>query len=248
MTGSPHRGSPYDPSWPSYYPPETDPAYAGSSPYGPTYAAVSPPTTTYQPTEPLSQYWTQTSAVLPPPGQPPPEPPRSPRVLWLALGAAVVLLVAGLIIALVIVDSSSKRQTAVAPLPAMPSPSSLTTTPSAPTTTRPPIRIPVPLPTPPPTSGEPNNPGETEPVVYEVTGHGRVISITYVDNNTMQSEFNVMLPWHREVDLPKPAADEASVMVINVGRDITCTITISGVQVRTQTGAGLIMCSPGGLR
>lgn len=252
MTDPPHRGSPYDPNQPPYTgydPGQTDPAYAGNSPYGPTYAAVPPPSTQHL-TEPLSQYWTQTSGQPPPPGPPPPEPPGSPRWLWLAASAAI-LLVVGLVIALVIVDSSAKKQTVVAPLPVMPSPSTPTTTPTAPTpTVTPLIPIPtLPLPTEPPSTTESTTPGETEPVVYEVTGHGRALNITYVDNgNMMQTEFNVVLPWRKEVDLPKPAADSASVMVINVGRDITCTITISGVQVRELTGAGLIMCSSTGLR
>jgi Mycobacterium membrane protein len=244
MTDSPYRGSPYDPNRPGGgYP--VDPAYAGNSPYGPTYAAVPPPSG-HDPTEPPSQYWTQTSGQIPPPEPPPPPPPRSPR--WLVLAAATaILLVVGLVIALVIVASSANKQTVVAPLPAMPSPSTTTT---SPTTTRPLIPIPVlPLPnlptTGPTTSAEPTTPGETEPVVYEVTGNGRAINITYVDSgNMMQTEFNVMLPWSKQVDLPKPAADSASVTVINVGRNVTCSITISGVQVRQRTGAGLTICSP----
>jgi heme/copper-type cytochrome/quinol oxidase subunit 2 len=164
--------------------------------------------------------------------------------------AAAILLVVGLVIALVIVESSANKQTVVAPLPAVPtaSPSPSTTT----TTTRPLIPIPVlPLPTTPTTAPStttgPTTPGETEPVVYEVTGNGRAINITYVDSgNMMQTEFNVMLPWRKQVDLPKPATDSASVTVINVGRNITCSITISGVQVRQRTGAGLTICSPAG--
>jgi hypothetical protein len=109
-----------------------------------------------------------------------------------------------------------------------------------------------PLPIPPPTLPLPTAPsgapsGETEPVVYEVTGSGRAINITYIDTGgVMQTEFNVLLPWHKEVNLPKPAKDAASVTVINAGRAITCTISIGGVQVQQRSGAVLTICSSSG--
>jgi len=89
------------------YPPNPDPAYAGQyygygAPYtGPGYVLHRPAHRTtadvlaaggYQPTEPP---------------QPPPGPPKSPRWLWI-LAAVAVLLVVGLVIALVIVTSSSR--------------------------------------------------------------------------------------------------------------------------------------------
>ena len=40
--------------------------------------------------------------------------------------------------------------------------------------------------------------------------------------------------------------DAASVTVINAGRDITCTISIGGVQVQQRSGAVLTICSPAG--
>ena len=44
-------------------------------------------------------------------------------------------------------------------------------------------------------------------VVYNVTGEGRAISITYVDDDgMMQTEFNVALPWSKEVSLPTSRA------------------------------------------
>jgi hypothetical protein len=246
MTDSPHRGWPYDPNQPSgSHPGYTDPAYAGNSPYGPTYSAAQPPPNP-NPTEALPQYWTQGYGQIPP-GMPPeePEPPRSPRWLWFAAGGAV-LLVVGLVTALVIANSSSKKQTVVAPLPVMPEPTT-STRPRTTTTTRPSIPV-LPLPTLPTSPTQTSAPsGDTEPVVYEVRGRGRAINITYVDTGSMmQTEFNVVLPWQKEVELPKPATDSASVTVINVGRDITCSITVSGVQVRQRTGAGLTICSAAG--
>jgi hypothetical protein len=248
MTDS-RPGSPSEPTEPlgNQYPAYTDPAYAGQSPYTPSYAApVNPPGA--NPTEPLPQYWTQTYGQGPPgmPPQQPPEPPKSPRWLWIAAGAAV-LVVVGLVVALVIANSSSKKQTVVAPIPAMPSPS---TTPPLPTTTRSPTPM-LPLPTipfiPSPPTSTSVAPGATETVVYQVTGRGRAINITYVDTGSlMQTEFNVLLPWRKEVELPKPAQDSASVTIINVGRDVTCTVTVAGVQVRERTGAGLTICSASG--
>ena len=42
-------------------------------------------------------------------------------------------------------------------------------------------------------------------VVYNVDGNGRAINITYVDTGgVLQTEFNVMLPWSKEVELPQP--------------------------------------------
>ena len=39
-----------------------------------------------------------------------------------------------------------------------------------------------------------------------MTGEGRAINITYVDNGgIMQTEFNVALPWSKEVSLSAPA-------------------------------------------
>ena len=100
-------------------------------------------------------------------------------------------------------------------------------------------------------SEQPTSPGETttdpsqtEPVTYTVTGEGRAINITYVDTGgVMQTEFNVVLPWSREVSLSAPAKSSASVAVLNVGRDVTCSISVSGAQVRQRTGRGLTICT-----
>jgi hypothetical protein len=244
MTDSPRRDGPepFGNSYPGY----TDPAYASQAPYGPTYQAPAGPA----PTERLPGYSPygydpyatgQYGAPGQPPQPPEPEGPKSPRWLWIVAGVAI-LTVIGLVIALVIVNSS-KQDTVVAPLP------SLTSTRPTPTTTpRPTIPVfPLPtLPGAPSTTGPstPSTPGATETVVYDVSGDGRAINITYVDTGgVLQTEFNVMLPWSKEVELAQPAEDSASVSIINVGREVSCSITVNGVQVQQRTGAGLTICT-----
>ncbi len=254
----PEPTQPSGPSYPGYH----DPAYAGQSPYGPPYQPPQAPDTTrqlpsYAPYgyDPYAtgqygtgQYGTGQYGQSPPPGEPPEgaPSPRSPRWLWV-VAALAVLLVVGLVIALVIVNGS-RQDTVVAP-PPMPEPSmttTRTTPPSTPSTTSlrplPPI-VPVPTPstTPPRESA---SPGATESVVYEVTGTGRAINITYVDTGRLlQTEFNVVLPWRKEVELPSPAEESASLTIINVGRQVSCTVTINGVQVQSNTGNGLTICT-----
>jgi hypothetical protein len=220
--------------------PYTDPAYAGQYNY-PNYA---PP----NPTQALPPYWTQTQQPMQPPPGKPPEPPRSPRWLWFAAGAAV-LVVVGLVIALVIADGSSQQDTVVATLPPMqeptaptPTPTTTTRTPSTTASTspsRPPSTTTVPVL--PPTSGVP---GPSESVIYSVAGEGRAISITYVDSGgVLQMEFNVVLPWSKEVSLTSPASSAASVTVLNVGREVTCSVTVDGTEVRERSGTGLTICA-----
>jgi len=205
-------------------------------------------------TEPLPQYWTQTTYPQPGParflGEEPPEPPRGPRPwLWAGAGFAIAV-VLGMVVWLIFVNTNPSRQ--ATSIPAMPQ-STTSRTPTSTTTssTGPMFPFPIPLPTltlPSTTAPPSSNPsGETEPVAYDVTGQGRAINITYIDTGgVMQTEFNVLLPWHKDVNLSKPARDSASVTVINVGRDITCKISIGGVQVQQRTGAVLTVCSPSG--
>jgi hypothetical protein len=244
------------------YQPPVDPAYSGQYP-GQYWGPPPYPPTGYtgpmtQPTEQLPTYW-QPSQGFPPqqPPPPPPRPPRSPRWLWIA-AAAAVLLVAGLVLALVIVSSSSKDSTVVAPLPptatsptVRPVPPAITRAP-IPTTTRPPLTTttvrPQPTTTAEPTTpvlpGETTAPGTTETVIYSVSGEGRAINITYVDTGgVMQTEFNVQLPWSKEVSLAAPAKNSASVAVVNVGRDVTCSVSVNGAQVRQRSGRGLTICT-----
>lgn len=225
--------------------------YSGTSYYGPGYGA---PMT--QPTEQLPTYWQQGAGYPPgyPPPPPAPQPPKSPRWLWI-VAAAAVLLVAGLVLALVIVSSSSRESTTVAPLPsstttaprptASPAPTRPPGTTRIPSTTRAPLPLPIPIPTSEPTTGAdaPAATG-TETVVYTVTGEGRAINITYVDTGgIMQTEFNVALPWSKQVSLSAPAKNSASVAIVNVGRDVTCSVTVDGAQIRQRSGRGLTICT-----
>jgi hypothetical protein len=228
----------------------TDPAYSGQYTY-PSYQ----PSSTPNPTERLQPYWTQTNQYPPQypppggqPGESPPGPPKSPRWLWI-VAALAVLLVVGLVIALVIANSSSKQDTVVAPLPPMPEPS----TTSAPSASQAPTATATTAPTTttsaPPSAAAPSTTesGATETVVYDVDGPGRAISITYVDaGGVLQMEFNVALPWSRQVSLKSPASNAASVTVLNVGRQITCSVTVDGTVVRQRSGTGLTICASAG--
>jgi hypothetical protein len=256
MTDSPRRDGP-EPTQPlgNSYPGYTDPAYASQASYGPSYQApyVPPPTEQLPAYSPYGNdpYATGQYGAQYPPGEPPQPPPpggpKAPRWLWFVAGIAV-LMVIGLVIVLVIVNSS-RQQTVVAPLPSMTEPSFTSPRPS--TSPRPTIPV-FPLPTLPSTPSTtsptgPSTPGATETVEYDVSGDGRAINITYVDTGgVLQTEFNVMLPWSKTVQLAQPAQDSASVSIINVGREVNCSITVNGVQVQQRTGAGLTICTAAG--
>jgi hypothetical protein len=222
------------------YPQYVDPAYSGQWSYPPPYyPGSSSNANSNHPTDKLPQYWQHGQ---PPPDQPPEEPtprrPKAPRWLWIA-AAVAVLLVSALVIALVIANGTARKQSAVPALPAMPSssnPPSSTPAPrppsasaSAPTSTE---------------SSEPGGPSATQTVVYNVNGEGRAISITYVDDDgMMQTEFNVGLPWSKEISLPASANAKASITIINIGHDVTCSLTVDGVEVNERTGVGLTVCN-----
>ncbi|MGH3967323.1 MAG: hypothetical protein ACRDTV_04180, partial [Mycobacterium sp.] len=64
----------------------------------------------------------------------------------------------------------------------------------------------------------------------------------YRDNgDVIQTEFNVTLPWSKEVSLSR-SGGHANVTIFNIGHDVTCTLTVAGQQVRQRTGAGLTVC------
>lgn len=209
----------------------------------PDTAARGPNLTESHPTERLPQYWLQGQPPetdgLPPGEGPPPEQPKSPRWLWIVAGAAVLLVLA-LVIALVIANGSAKNQTVVAPLPAMPRSStpaskSASSATSAPSSTTSPTS----------TSGATTSAAAAQTVVYSVTGQGHAISITYVDDGGVrQTEFNVVLPWTKQVSLS--TQDTASVTIVNIGHDVTCSVTVGGAQVQQRTGVGLTVCNAAG--
>lgn len=237
----------------SPYPPPADPAYADQAgPYAPTYGGHIPQWAPgLNETRGLPPYWQQElprSGGLPPEGAPPPPPggPRSPRWLWIAAVAAVLLVVA-LVIALVLANEAIKTQTAVPPLPAMPGSSEETPTPTPSTRTSPPSRTYRPAPPPGAMPPETTAPGVMHDVVYSVTGEGRAISIVYIGTgDVIQTEFNVALPWSKEVSLPKSAAHPANVTVVNFGHNVTCSVTVDGVQVSQRVGAGVTICDARG--
>jgi MmpS family membrane protein len=229
------------------------PAYPGA-----TYGQQSPyqPSDGPRPTEQLPAYspYGPGSPYGPPnpPGGTPPEPPRpggpNPRRwLWL-LAATALLIVLGLVIGLVIVNSS-QQDTVVAPpqTPIEPTTTRPSTTTRTPTTTR----TATPAPTTPGTTAPPDqtDPSTPHTVVYAVAGEGRAISILYLDSGgVLQTEFNVLLPWTKEVQLTGAANSSASVSIVNVGRPLTCSITIDGTETQQNTGTGLTLCTALGTR
>jgi hypothetical protein len=250
--------------WVPGEPPPADPAYADQTPYAPSYGGygytppwMSPPSppppststnlTGANPTRSLPPHWQhdQSPSGGPPPDgpdSPPPEGPSSPRWLWVVAGVAV-LLVVGLVIALVLTNNATKTQTAVPPLPAMPGSSSVVPTPSIRAPTRAPTRVPTPTAAPPPVPSETTSPGAMQTVVYNVTGEGRAISIMYIDaDGVIQTAFNVPLPWSKEVTLAPSATHPPSVTIVNIGHNVTCSVTVNGVQMRQRVGQGLTIC------
>ncbi len=254
--------------------PPVDPAYADQSPWAPTYVAYSPqwaPDFNSQQTQQSPAYW---PPGMPgePPAPAPPGGPKSPRWLWVAAGAALFLAVT-LVIALAIANQAIKRQTAVPPLaptpetsaqfpppwapstvPSMPSMPSMPSVPSLPSLPSEPA-APSPTLTPPPsrthTPGVPPTdttaPAAMQDVVYSVSGDGRALSIMYIaTGDVIQTEFNVALPWSREVSLAKSAIHPAAVTIVNFGYNVTCSVTVAGVQVSRRVGAGLTVCGLGG--
>ena len=224
------------------YPSYTDPAYSGQSFYPPPYYGAPPDPNSTHPTEKLPQYWLQGQ---PPPDQSPQEPepgrPKAPRWLWIAAAAAVVLVTA-LVIALVIANGTARKQTAVPALPA--TPSSQNPVPKTSTSPSPSASAPGPATT------EPSQPADAsamQTVVYNVSGDGRAISITYVDNDgMMQTEFNVGLPWTKEVSLPESGSKTPNVTIVNIGHDVTCSVTVDGVEINQRSGVGLTICNGSG--
>ncbi len=240
---------------PSTYdvPPHIDPAYAGQLP---TYPSGYPPQNPNPTAQLPRQDW---EPPQPPPGGPtgggpsgeggPPEPPRFPNWLWLVAGGAV-LLVVGMVIALVIANGSGRNSATVTPVSPLPTAPSTPIPKRPPTTTTPPSRSPAPRTTttpstPPPTTS--TTAGVPETIVYSVTGTGRALSIAYIDTGgALKTEFNVTLPWSKQVTLTPPATTAAAVTVVNFGEQITCSLSVDGAQVRQRTGSILTVCAAAG--
>ncbi|MBW0014442.1 MmpS family transport accessory protein [Mycobacterium sp.] len=233
------------------YPPPVDPAYAEEARYAPSYGTFPPwapsPYETNS-TRELPPYWQQDlqpSGELPGGGLAPgpPNGQKSPRWLWIGAGIAALVAVA-LVIALVLANDAIKTQTAVPPLPAMPESSSSTPTTTSTRTAPLPPMVPAPMPpsdtaTPSETTGS----AAMQSVVYNVTGDGRAISVMYIDTgDVVQTEFNVALPWNKQVSLSKSAAHPANVTVVNIGHNVTCSVTVDGVQVSRRVGVGITIC------
>ena len=222
------------------YPQYVDPAYSGQSSYAPPYyPGASTNANANHQTDKIPQYWLHGQ---PPPDHPPEEPtprrPKAPRWLWIA-AAVAVLLVSALVIALVLANGTARKQSAVPALPAMPG--SSTPPSSTPASPSPSASVSAPPST---ETSEPGTAGAAQTVAYNVSGEGRAISITYVDDDgMMQTEFNVPLPWSKEVSLPASRNAKASITIINIGHDVTCSLTVDGVEVNERTGVGLTVCN-----
>lgn len=253
MTDPQRGGSGQDERYQYGYSGNSDPAFANQPPYTPTQKLPPYEYGNDAYTDPYASPYSTGSYSQPygtAPEEPPPPSPPTRRWLWI-LAIISVLTVLGLIIAVVVIDSTS-QQTVVAPAPSVrpTEPSSPTTTTRTPTTTSRPrtTAAPPPASTSPSESETPGAPaptdptGETETVVYDVGGTGRAISITYVDTGgILQTEFNVMLPWSRQVELVD-ADRTASVNIVNFGREVTCTITVGDDEVESETSAGFTFC------
>jgi len=221
------------------YQPYVDPAYSGQPSY---YPGPSHDPNAANPTDRLPQYWLQGHVQAdPPPHDPEPDKPKAPRWLWIGAASAVVLVTA-LVIALVIANGTARKQTAVPALPTTPSsPRPVPVVPPSPSHS---ARAPEPAITEP---SQPADPRSMQTVDYIVSGDGRAISITYVDNDgMMQTEFNVGLPWTKEVSLPESGSKTPNVTIVNIGHDVTCSVTVDGVEINQRSGVGLTICNGNG--
>ncbi len=225
------------------YPPNPDPAYAGQY-YGVRSRRTAGPG--YVPPDRLSPPNScrrrGSRAATSPPNrpEPPPGPPKSPRWLWILAAVAVApggrsgdrpgdreQFVEGIHDRGAAAAGDRDQHEPVDPDDHI---AESRCPPRRSRRCRPPPRRRAPRCRPP----RPPVPTGTDTVVYNVDGDGRAINITYVDTGGMlQTEFNVMLPWSKEVSLSSPADGSASVGIINVGRDVTCSVSVNGVQVQS---------------
>ncbi|MBB4855130.1 hypothetical protein HNP40_002522 [Mycobacteroides chelonae] len=222
-SGSTSYGSWSQSSQPLEYP--DDPAYASQAFEYPAIGGTAQPNRTAV----LAQ---QYGSYGPPPKDP--EPPRRSNTFWLwVVGIGALVVIVALIITLfVLIQRQDDRPPTVVATPS--TRTSTTTVPSR--LTIPPIpsfTIP-PIPVDPPTQG---SQAATEAVVYEVGGHGPALNITYFDaSGSLQMEFNVKLPWRKEVKLNAKQVTNAVVIAADFSHDVSCSLVVNGTQKSTTSG------------
>lgn len=97
-----------------------------------------------------------------------------------------------------------------------------------------------PIPVNPPTQG---SQAATESVVYEVGGRGPALNVTYFDaSGSLQMEFNVKLPWRKEVKLNTEQVTNAVVIAADFSHDVSCTLLVNGAQ-KSATSGKMATCS-----
>lgn len=97
-----------------------------------------------------------------------------------------------------------------------------------------------PIPVNPPTQG---SQAATESVVYEVGGRGSALNVTYFDaSGSLQMEFNVKLPWRKEVKLNTEQVTNAVVIAADFSHDVSCTLLVNGAQ-KSATSGKMATCS-----
>lgn len=165
-----------------------------------------------------------------------PEPPRRSTTFWLwVVGIGALVVIIALVIALIALiqredeqppivyqTPSTSTQPTGPPMPQMPS------IPRVPSFTLPP------LPVNPPTAG---SQAATETVAYEVTGTGNAFNITYYDSTgSLQTEFNVALPWRKEIKVSVAQVENTMVIGSDLSHDLKCTLTVNGTPKSSNSG------------
>lgn len=202
-----------------------DPAYASQAFEYPALGGTSQP----HPTAVLPQ---QYGSYGPPPQDP--EPPRRSNTFWLwVVGIGALVVIIALIITLfVLIQREDDRQPTVVATPStrtQPTPApTMPSLPSIPSFTIPPIPV-----------NPPNNGSQaaTESVVYEVGGTGYAFNITYFDaTGSLQTEFNVKLPWRKEIKMSAQQVETAMVIGSDLSHEVSCTLMINGTKKSTTSG------------
>lgn len=90
---------------------------------------------------------------------------------------------------------------------------------------------------------------QTRTVVYEVTGSGKALSITYTTDGmtSMEQQQNAALPFSKEISMPAEAFQVFSVSAQNSGSGtISCKITVDGKVLKEASSNGqysVVMCN-----